>query len=124
MQQFRNPRARNAPDLTRDFPRSGRSQLAGFAWLGRAADKARAKRADTLGEYISLCPFDKGFLERAGVPETTFLELIAQGVTDEELGTYFERHVEPARRAAANGWVLNDMAHHLDDQDREERHAA
>ena len=106
------------------FPRSGRDMLAGFAWLGRMADKARAKRADMLGEYVSLCPMDKGFLLRAGVPEDEFLELIARGVTDEEIGMHFERHVGPANRKAANDWIMVAMREHLDSQDREERRAA
>ena len=113
-----------ALDLRRDVPRSGRDLLAGFAWLGRMADKARAKRAAMLGEYISLCPMDKGFLSRAGVADDEFLELINRGVTDEELGTHFERHVGPANRKAANDWVLVDMREHVDSQDREERRAA
>ncbi len=115
---------KRAPDLRREPPRSGREMLAGFAWLGRAADKARAKRAGTLGDYISLCPFDKGFLSRTGVTEDEFEELIARGVTDEELGSHFERHVGRKQRDDANRWVLVEMAGHLDDQEREERRAA
>jgi len=122
--QLQNRTTKRALDLTKDVPRSGREQLSGFAWLGRAADKARAKQAGTLGEYISLCPFDEGFLERTGVSNDMFLELIAQGMTDDELGSYFERNVPPGQRKAANQWVLVDMADHLADQDREERQAA
>jgi hypothetical protein len=124
MQLTQHRDARRPIDLRYEAPRSGREQLMGFAWLGRAADKARAKQAGTLDDYISLCPLDKGFLQRAGITEDTFLELIAQGVTDEELASYFERHVAPAARNAANRWVLVDMAGHLDAQDREERRAA
>jgi hypothetical protein len=124
MQQLQIRPAKRVLDLTKDVPRSGREQLSGFAWLGRAADKARAKQAGTLGEYHSLCPVDMGFLERAGVTNDTFLELIAQGMTDEELGSYFERNVPPGPRKAANQWVLVDMADHLAEQDREERQAA
>lgn len=124
MQQLQTRTPKHALDLRKDVPRSGREQLSGFAWLGRAADKARAKQAGMLGDYISLCPLDKGFLDRAGITEDTFLELIARDDSDEELGSYFERHVAPASRKAANQWVLVDMADHLADQDREERQAA
>jgi hypothetical protein len=124
MQQLQNRTAKRVLDLRRDVPRSGRELLSGFVWLGRAADKARAKQADMLGEYLSLCPFDLGFLERAGVTADEFLELVAQGVSDEELGSYFERHVAPAQRESANRWVLVDMADHIADLDREERQAA
>jgi uncharacterized protein DUF5069 len=124
MHHSQQQHSNRALDLRSGFPRSGRDMLAGFAWLGRMADKARAKRAEMLGDYISLCPMDKGFLSRAGVPEDEFIELIARGVTDEELGMHFERHVGPANRKAANEWVLVSMRDHLDTQDREERHAA
>ena len=124
MQQLQRRNSNRPLDLRKDVPRSGREPLAGFAWLGRAADKARAKMAGTLGDYISLCPLDKGFLERAGVTEDTFLELIARGSTDEELGSYFERNVAPAQRNAANQWALVEMGDHIAAQDREERHAA
>ena len=111
-------------DLDREVPRSGREMIAGFAWLGRAADKARAKQAGMLGDYHSLCPMDKGFLARAGITEDEFHELIRRGVTDEELGMHFEYHVGPANRKAANDWILNDMREHLDSLDREESRAA
>lgn len=124
MNHSHDQRSNKAHDLRTGVPRSGRDMLAGFAWLGRMADKARAKRAGTLGEYISLCPMDKGFLSRAGVPEDEFLELIARGVTDEEIAMHFERHVGPANRKAANDWILVSMRDHLDSQDREERRAA
>ena len=124
MHQSNDKNSAKALDLRRDVPRSGSAMLAGFAWLGRAADKARAKRADLLGEYISLCSMDKGFLARAGVPEDEFLELIHRGVTDEELAAHFERHVGPANRKAANNWILVDMHEHLVALDREERRAA
>lgn len=124
MNHSHDQHSNRALDLRNNVPRSGRDMLGGFAWLGRMSDKARAKRANTLGDYISLCPMDKGFLTRAGVPEDEFLELIARGVTDEEVGMHFERHVGPANRKAANEWVLVDMREHLDSQDREERRAA
>jgi uncharacterized protein DUF5069 len=124
MQQLQTRNANRALDLRRDVPRSGREGLAGFAWLGRMADKARAKKAGMLGDYLSLCPLDKGFLARTGIADDMFLELIAQGMTDEELGSYFERHVGVKQRDDANHWVLLDMAEHLNALDREERRAA
>jgi len=124
MLQTHEKNSSKALDLRRDVPRSGREMLAGFAWLGRAADKARAKQAGVVGEYSSLCPMDKGFLARAGITEDEFSELIMRGVTDEELGTHFEWHVGPANRKSANEWILGDMREHLDSQDREERRAA
>ncbi|MBV8152110.1 MAG: DUF5069 domain-containing protein [Candidatus Eremiobacteraeota bacterium] len=109
-----------ALDLRTEVPRSGRDMLGGFAWLGRMIDKARAKQAGTLGDYISLCPFDKGFLARTHVSEDTFVDMIRGGLSDAEFVEYFQREVSAADRDSANEWVLKDQASHLDEQDAEE----
>lgn len=62
-----------APDLTKQFPRSPQERLGGYAHLARMSDKARAKAAGTLGEYIYPCPLDKGLLEFLGVDAEAFL---------------------------------------------------
>lgn len=111
-------------DLRTNVPRSGKEFIAGFAWLGRAADKARAKIAGTIGDYVFLCPIDKGFLALTQVTEDEFLELVSRGASDEEVGSYFERHVAPVQRNSANRWVLEDMRDELNAIDREERRAA
>ena len=111
-------------DLRTNVPRSGKVMIAGFAWLGRAADKARAKVAGTIGDYVFVCPIDKGFLALTQVTEDEFLELIARGASDEEVGSYFERHVPAVQRNSANQWVLEDMREELNAIDREERRAA
>jgi len=107
-------------DLRTESPRSGRETLGGFAWLARMIDKARAKKAGTLGEYISLCPFDEGFLARTHVSDETFVDMIRGGLSDAEFAEYFQREVGPEARETANAWVLNDQAAHLDKQDAEE----
>lgn len=113
-----------ARDLSSEVPRSGRERLGQFAWLGRMTDKARARQAGTLGEYVSLCPLDRGFLQRSAVAEDSFLELIRAGSTDDEIASYFDRHVSPIDRDRANHWVLVDMADALNGQEREEGRVA
>ncbi len=54
-------------DLNRSFPRSPTEKMAGLVHLPRMLDKARAKRNDTLGEYIYPCPLDDILLEFLGV---------------------------------------------------------
>jgi hypothetical protein len=107
-------------DLKVEPPRSGREMLGGFAWLGRMTDKARAKHAGTLGEYVSLCPMDETFLHRCGIAGTEYLELISSENDDEQIASYFERHVGPAQREAANDWALVEMTEHLDELDEDE----
>lgn len=97
--------------------------LGGFAWLGRMTDKARAKHAGTLGDYVSLCPMDESFLQRCGVEQGEFLELIASENDDEQIASYFERHVGPAQREAANEWALVEKGEHLDELDADEGRA-
>jgi hypothetical protein len=94
--------------------------LGGFAWLGRMTDKARAKHAGTQGDYVSLCPMDEGFLQRCGLAESEFCELIASENDDEQIASYFERHVGPAQRDAANEWILVESGAHVDELDKDE----
>jgi glutamate synthase domain-containing protein 3 len=107
-------------DLEKNPPRSGSEMLGGFAWLARMTDKARAKHAGMSGGYVSLCPMDEGFLQRCAVAAGEFQELIASENDDEQIASYFERHVGPAQREAANKWVLVEQREHVDELDREE----
>jgi hypothetical protein len=111
---------RTVVDLKSDPPRSGREMLGGFAWLGRMTDKAHAKHAGTLGDYVSLCPMDDGFLQRCGVGQAEYLELIASENDDEQIASYFERHVGPTQREAANEWVMVENGEHIDELDKDE----
>ena len=108
-----------APDLATGFPRSGREELGGFAWLPRLADKVRADHAGTAGDYVAYCPLSMGFLTRTGVSRDAFDRLVRDGASDADLGTYFQEHAA-GQRDVANAYVLNEMASHLDEQDAEE----
>ena len=107
-------------DLTMTSPRSGRITLGRYAWLARLADKARSELAGKNGDYIAYCPLSMGFLERAGISRGAFAGLIERGASDDELIDYFDKHVSDERREAANAFVLDESASHLDEQDREE----
>ena len=112
-----------APDLEKTTPRAGRDMLGGYAWLARLADKIRAEHAGTQGEYVGYCPLSMGFLDAAGVSKQTFDELIDRGSSDDDLVAYFDEHVKPSQRDAANHFVLVEMKEHLDEQDEEEGYA-
>ena len=109
-----------ALDLTKTPPRPGRQMLGGYAWLARLADKVRAEHAGTDGDYIAYCPLSMGFLDAAGVSRDDFDALIRNGESDEQLVQFFNAHVAPEQRDAANRFVLEEMASHLDQQDAEE----
>jgi hypothetical protein len=112
-----------APDLTTDFPRSGRETLGGWAWLARIADKVRAAHAGKAGEYVAYCPQSTGFLNRAGVSRDAFDKLIRDGATDDELVAYFEKHAA-ANKQKANDYILVDTVDHVEKQDVEEGRTA
>ncbi len=59
-------------NLTQEFPRSPKDQMAGLVHFPRMVDKARAARQNTLGEYIFPCPLDKIMLEFMDVDAETF----------------------------------------------------
>ena len=63
-------------DLTQHPPRSPRSRLGGYVILPRTLDKARAKAAGALGEYVYPGPLDKRFFEFVKiVPDALFAEV-------------------------------------------------
>lgn len=113
-----------ALDLRTAFPRSGRSALGGYAWLARIADKARAEEAGTGGEYIAYCPLSLGWLERIGISREDFHARIRAGASDGELVDFLDERATSAHKAAANRFIMETMASHLDEQDAEEGRAA
>ncbi|HPA20476.1 MAG TPA: DUF5069 domain-containing protein [Verrucomicrobiae bacterium] len=74
-----------APDLTKQAPRSPRVRLGGYATLPRMLDKGRATLAGKNGEYNYACPMDQRFLEFAGIDPEALKAEIAKGKSDSEL---------------------------------------
>jgi hypothetical protein len=104
----------------KDFPRRGREKLGEFYWLARVFDKARAKRDDTIFDYIYPCPLDKGVFERWGITPDQFDEALKTIDTDAGILAWVEERVPAAKRDAANAWVITEKAPSLDKQDAEE----
>lgn len=82
---------RDALDLTKAFPRSPREKLAGYAHLPRMLDKARAKAAGTLGEYIYPCPLDRLLLDFLEIGPDRFYEA-AKEMDDQEIAGWVEEN--------------------------------
>ncbi|MBV8067382.1 MAG: DUF5069 domain-containing protein [Candidatus Eremiobacteraeota bacterium] len=97
--------------------------LGRYSWLARLADKVRAERAGTQGEYVAYCPLSMGFLDRAGITRDAFDLLIAQGLDDAALVKYFDEHVADEQRETANRYLLEEQRHYLDAEDAEEGRA-
>ncbi len=72
-------------DLTRHFPRSPFDRLGGIDHLKRIADKAKARNAGTLGEYIYNCPLDAFFLNFLEIDPETFAAIAGSDTPDDVL---------------------------------------
>lgn len=101
----------SAPDLTQHPPRSARVRLGGYAMLPRSIDKARAKAAGKIGEYLFPNPFDNWFLEFTGIKADDFLAFVASGKSDSEILAWVNAHSSPKRAdweiTAWSAWLTN-----------------
>ena len=82
-------------DLRKEFPRSMKSTLGGYAHLPRMIDKCRAVLAGTEGEYIYPCPMDERLMEFAGITSDQFTAAVKAHTTDEGVLAWFQRHAQP-----------------------------
>jgi hypothetical protein len=80
-----NIMATNAPDLTKQAPRSPRVRLGGYVTLPRMLDKGRATLAGKNGEYHYNCPTDQRFLEFTGIDAEALKRELATGKGDGEI---------------------------------------
>ncbi|HEX6971788.1 MAG TPA: DUF5069 domain-containing protein [Limnochordia bacterium] len=66
-------------------PRGRDVVIGGIPWLARMTDKARAKAAGTIGDYIYPCPQDQKLLAELGLTGDEFLKIAVSAKTDEEV---------------------------------------
>lgn len=93
----------SALDLTREFPRSPRERLGGYVHLPRMIDKARAKAAGTLGEYIYPCPLDLALLDHLGVRAEDFYQMAA-GEEDSGVLSWLRRKIPLRDHRQIENW--------------------
>ncbi|HKW44857.1 MAG TPA: DUF5069 domain-containing protein [Candidatus Eremiobacteraceae bacterium] len=79
-------------DLRKQFPRSPREKLEGVAMLPRTIDKARARAAGTLGEYIFDCPMDRRLFEAMRTDGEEFLGVVTSTDEDPAIVSWFVRN--------------------------------
>ncbi len=84
----------NAPDLTKNPPRSARVRLGGYVILPRMLDKCRALIAGKNGEYNYACPMDQRFLEFAGINPDALKKQVASGRGDGELLQWVQKNAK------------------------------
>ena len=101
----------SAPDLTQHPPRSPRVRLGGLPMLPRSIDKARAKSAGKLGDYLFPNPMDKWLLEFLGITPDAFESFVVQGKSDTEIIDWVNANASPRRApheiSAWASWIDN-----------------
>src|SRR5438093_11094581 len=98
--QIRRPGAKN---LTKEYPRSSRELLGGYAHLARMIDKARAREAGVNGPYIYPCPLDKTLLSFLEVSEQDFA-YAAKSRTDTLILEWLAIHARPRSKKQIENW--------------------
>lgn len=93
-----------APDLSTTYPRSPKQLLGGYPHLSRMIDKARARAAGTLGEYIYPCPLDRALLEFLVIDDEAFLA-VAQERTDQDVLRWVQEHAKAHSQQELQEWT-------------------
>ena len=84
----------NAPDLTKQPPRSPRVRLGGYVSLPRMLDKGRATIAGKNGEYHYNCPLDQRFLSFAGIDPEALKKQLSAGKGDGEILEWIQKNAK------------------------------
>lgn len=87
----------NAPDLTKQPPRSARVRLGGYVILPRMLDKGRATITGKNGEYHFNCPMDQRFLNFVGVDAEGVKKELAAGKGDGEILEWIDQNAKHKR---------------------------
>lgn len=98
-----------ALDLRRDYPRSPKEKLGPYVHLARMIDKARAKEAGTLGEYIYPCPFDQALLEFLNIGDEDFYKA-ANEKNDQEILAWVQSQAGGTKPEEIEEWSETFLA--------------
>ncbi|HEY9509168.1 MAG TPA: DUF5069 domain-containing protein [Verrucomicrobiae bacterium] len=89
-----------APDLTKQAPRSARARLGGYALLPRMLDKGRATINGKNGEYHFNCPLDQRFVEFVGIDAEALKKELEAGKGDGEILEWVKATAKQKRNEA------------------------
>ncbi len=92
-----------ALDLTKEYPRSPKEKFGGYLHLSRMIDKARAKAAGTIGEYIYPCPLDQSLLEFLGLSGDAFYEAV-KSRADQKILDWLKENAEARSPEEIEEW--------------------
>ncbi len=86
-----------APDLSKQAPRSPRVRLGGYALLPRMLDKGRATINGKNGEYHYNCPLDQRFVTFVGIDPEALKNELAAGKGDGEILEWIQANAKNKR---------------------------
>ena len=89
--------ALQAPDLTKQSPRSPRVRLGGYALLPRMLDKGRATIIGKNGEYHYNCPLDQRFVNFTGIDPEALKKELEVGKGDGEILEWVQTNAKHKR---------------------------
>lgn len=92
-----------ALDLRKRYPRSPHETLGGYAHLARMTDKARAKEAGTLGEYLYPCPLDQALLEFLSLDGDLFQKAAVE-LEDQDLLKWLQHNAKVHTPEQIDAW--------------------
>lgn len=106
----RNESVMDALDLTRTMPRSARADELGILFLARTIDKARASLpGGSLGQYrisaADIKTLSAALLQKLGLTEASFVQLVADAESDEDIVRWIGANVSPVTINEWNAWV-------------------
>ena len=107
-------------DLTQELPRAVNDRLIGIPMLPRTIDKARARLAGTIGEYVygDKSSFDRALLAFLGLSEEQFLEGVRVSPDDDAMVTWLRSHARTLDPAAIDAFAVEFLNDGDDDADR------
>ncbi len=106
------------PDLTQTVPRSPYEKLNGIIDLARMIDKARAKGAGKLGDYLYPCPLDQMLLVFLKVRADAFFEAV-QKQSEDEILRWLQKRCKRLSEQEIQAW--NQMFLKCSPEDDEEK---
>lgn len=98
-----------ALDLTNKFPRSPKEKLADCLHLARMTDKARAKAAGKIGEYIYPCPLDQSLLDFLAIKSDAFYQAAIE-FDDQGILKWVKENAAPKTPDEIEKWNLELLA--------------
>ncbi|MFQ5543731.1 MAG: DUF5069 domain-containing protein [Nitrospiria bacterium] len=108
-------------DLRNTVPHSPRKMLGDFVHLARMTDKARAKGAGLLGEYLYPCPMDMLLLEFLGIDGETFLEVVQEREKDDDLLGWLKKNGHSHTSEEISRWNRTFLRRQPEDREGRER---